>query len=206
MRHQACLPQSWWQFSVEHTVHMYNRTPQRRLNWQTPYELLYGERPSIDHLRVFGCGAYVFIPAETRANKLAPKSELMIYLGNASGTNSFVFMRAPNNTLYYAAHCIFDESMFPKCPKQAKLPTTWLHKDAPIHHYHEDIPPVDEEVTPPTWVRETTRNPSKGATSSKYVPPSKTRVEPPELSQDELNDSSSSESEMEPEKAPSPPP
>jgi len=85
MRYLACLPQSWWEFSVEHAVHVYNRTPLRRLNWQTPFQLLWGERPTIDHLRVFGCGAYVFIPAETRANKLAPKSELMTYLGNAPG-------------------------------------------------------------------------------------------------------------------------
>ena len=123
MRHHACLPQSWWQFSVEHAVHVYNQTPLRRLNWQTPYELLYGERPSIDHLRVFGCGAYVFIPVETRANKLAPRSELMTYLGNAPGASGFVFMRGPNNILFYATHCIFDESMFPKCPKVASQPT-----------------------------------------------------------------------------------
>ena len=33
----------------------------------------------------FRIGAYVFIPAEIRTNKLAPKSELMTYLGNAPG-------------------------------------------------------------------------------------------------------------------------
>jgi len=92
MRHQACVPPSWWEFSVEHALHVYNRTPLRHLNWQTPYQLLHGERPSVAHLRVFGCGAYVFIPAETRANKLAPKSELMTYLGNVPGANGFVFM------------------------------------------------------------------------------------------------------------------
>jgi len=92
MRHQACAPPSWWEFSVEHALHVYNRTPLRRLNWQTPYQLLHGEWPSAAHLRVFGCGAYVFIPAETRANKLAPRSELMTYLRNTPGANSFVFM------------------------------------------------------------------------------------------------------------------
>ena len=46
----TCLPQSWWQFSVEHATHVYNQTPLCRLNWQTPYALLYRERPSIDHL------------------------------------------------------------------------------------------------------------------------------------------------------------
>jgi len=156
MRFLACLPQSWWQFSVEHAVHVYNRTPLRRLNWQTPFQLLWGERPSIDHLRVFGCGAYVFIPAETRANKLAPKSELMTYLGNAPGADGFVFMRGPNNTLYYATQCIFDESMFPKCPKPAKTPSTRLHQEnAPPQHYHADDPPVDEEDAPKERVPKT---------------------------------------------------
>ena len=27
MRHHACLPKSWWEFCVEYTVHVYNRTP-----------------------------------------------------------------------------------------------------------------------------------------------------------------------------------
>ena len=82
---QACIPQSWWEFSIEHATHVYNCTLMRHLNWQTPYTLLYEERPSVEHLRVFGCGAYVFLPVEVRANKLAPKSELMTYLGNAPG-------------------------------------------------------------------------------------------------------------------------
>ncbi|PIL26313.1 hypothetical protein GSI_12069 [Ganoderma sinense ZZ0214-1] len=81
MRHDACIPQSWWEFSFEHAAHLHNRTPTRRLEWRTPYELLNGTKPDISHLRVFGCGAYVFLPPEVRKNKLSPKSELMIYLG-----------------------------------------------------------------------------------------------------------------------------
>jgi hypothetical protein len=40
---------------------------------KTPYELLKGRPPRIDHLRSFGCLAYVYIPAETRS-KLAPSA------------------------------------------------------------------------------------------------------------------------------------
>jgi hypothetical protein len=121
----------------------------RRHGWQTPYQLLYGEIPSIDHLRIFGCGAYVFIPAERRADKLAPKSEMMTYLGNAPGAGGFVFMRSPNNVLFYSTHCIFDESMFPKCPKMVKEPNTRLQENAPpSHHKHENSIPVDEEAAP----------------------------------------------------------
>ena len=62
LRFDACLPQSYWEFSVEFTVHVYNRTPVKHIAWRTPFEVLNGKIPDISHLRVFGCGAYVYIP------------------------------------------------------------------------------------------------------------------------------------------------
>ena len=47
MCHQACLPQSWWEFAVEHTVHLYNQTPIKHLEWHIPYKLLYHSAPDI---------------------------------------------------------------------------------------------------------------------------------------------------------------
>ena len=58
---EACLPQSYGEFSVEFAVHVYNRTPVKHIAWCTPYEVLNGKIPDISHLRVFGCGAYVYI-------------------------------------------------------------------------------------------------------------------------------------------------
>jgi hypothetical protein len=71
MRLEACLPQSWWEFSLEHAIHVYNRTPICHLSWQTPHQQLEKEKPSVKHLRVFSCGAYAFIPAEVCNNKMA---------------------------------------------------------------------------------------------------------------------------------------
>ncbi|KIJ06081.1 hypothetical protein PAXINDRAFT_92535, partial [Paxillus involutus ATCC 200175] len=85
MRHEACIPQSWWEFTTQQATHVYNRLPMDRLNWRTPFELLNGKQPDISHFRVFGCGAYVWLHPDVRANKLAAKSELMIYLGSAPG-------------------------------------------------------------------------------------------------------------------------
>ncbi|EIM91169.1 ribonuclease H-like protein, partial [Stereum hirsutum FP-91666 SS1] len=112
MRFQACLPESWWEFSINHAVHVYNRTPIRRLEWKTPYEALHGSVPRIDHLRVLGCGAYVFLHEDVRKNKLAPKSELMTYLGTSDGGHGNIFMRE-NNSMFTAAHALFDENLFP---------------------------------------------------------------------------------------------
>jgi len=76
MRQQACLPNSWWEFCVLHANYIYNHTPMRRLNWKTPSEAIDKEKPDLSHLRILGCGAYVFIPEEVRKNKLSPKSKL----------------------------------------------------------------------------------------------------------------------------------
>jgi hypothetical protein len=140
MRLQACLPQSWWEFALDHATHVYNRTPMRRLEWRTPTERLNKERLTVEHLRVFGCAAYVFIPAEVRENKLAPRSELMTYLGNHPGGKGWIFMRGPNNIIFSAAQATFDESLYPKCPKASVRPYTRLQTPAPVtpHPCHCD--------------------------------------------------------------------
>ena len=121
LRFQACLPQSWWEFAFDYATHIYNQTPMCRLEWCTPQEWLSKVWPSVDHLRVLGCRAYIFIPTEIRENKLAPKAELMTFLGNHSGGKGYIFMRGPNNVIFSAAHATFDESMFPRCPRTVPL-------------------------------------------------------------------------------------
>ena len=78
MRHLACLPDSWWEFATAHATHIYNRTPLSCLQWHTPYEALHSKQPQVDHLHIFGCTTYVFLPTDVRADKLAPKLELMV--------------------------------------------------------------------------------------------------------------------------------
>ena len=63
MCHQACIPDSWWEFAFAHTTHIYNHTLVARLKWCTPHEMFKGEMPIIDYLHIFGCGAFVYPPA-----------------------------------------------------------------------------------------------------------------------------------------------
>jgi len=111
----ACLPDLYWEFAVQHAVHVYNCTPKRGLNWRTPHELIYRAPPTVSYLCVFRCAAYVHLPADTCGGKLQPKSQLMIYLGTVPGNeHNYLFMR-PNNTLHIYAHAVFDENLFPRC-------------------------------------------------------------------------------------------
>ena len=76
MRHQACLPRSWWEFCVEYSVHVYNRTPIKRLKSKTPHEAINRDKPDISHLWILGCGAYVFLHEDVQQDVLSPHAEL----------------------------------------------------------------------------------------------------------------------------------
>ena len=141
MQIEACLPQSWWEFSIEHAVHCYNRTSVKRLNWRTPFEAITGKKPDISRMRVFGCGAYVYIPPTRRHNKLSPKSELMVFLGETEGMKGYHFMRS-GNIIFHAAQALFDEELYPRCKTQPKHSTTRVDKP------RADQPPLNNEDAP----------------------------------------------------------
>ena len=105
MRLEACLPKSWWEYATMHACHVYNRTPMHRLNWRTAYESLNGDQPRIDHLQIFGCGAWVHLSPEVRKDKLSPKAELMTYVGVAPGGHGYLFMRE-SNAEFTDAHAV----------------------------------------------------------------------------------------------------
>jgi hypothetical protein len=150
MHLDACLPESWWEFAALHAVHVYNLSPMRHLQWCTPYEALHKAAPEVSHLRVFGCGAYVHIPEEHRVNKLAPKSELMVYTGHTEGVKAFTFLHLKNNTVYIGATALFDKNFFPKCETTKRRGVT--HLDEPIEQHGpvpQPSPIVDDDGDTP---------------------------------------------------------
>jgi len=152
MHHQACLPDSWWEFSVLHVNYLYNCTPVQCLDWQTLKGYLDEFKPDLSHLRILGCGAYIFIHKDLRANKLSPKSELMTFLGYRDGHElNMMFMCAPNNVIFTAATALFDECLFPKCAKHKVPPVTQIQEpeEPKISIETESVPDEDAPFTPP---------------------------------------------------------
>jgi len=54
----ACMPLNFWAEAVLTSTYLINRRPSNVLNGQTPYELLYLQQPSYEHLRIFGCTCF----------------------------------------------------------------------------------------------------------------------------------------------------
>eukprot|EP00253_Pinus_taeda_P031455 PITA_31455 len=57
-----------------------SRSPSSALEDKTPQEVWTGKNPSLSHLRLFGCDAYVHVPKEKRTN-LDSKSKKCIFIG-----------------------------------------------------------------------------------------------------------------------------
>ena len=152
----TCLPESWWEFSVNHVVYLYNRTPIKRLDWITPFEKIEGETPDVSNFKVYGCAAYVYLPPKVRKNKLSPKSELMIFLGFEDGYKGYLFMHLPKNSLFRGATAIFAESVFPKCDNSvlgsSLLPPSLIDNDEPVEDLTDSMDNHsfgDDHIAPP---------------------------------------------------------
>ena len=68
MLKSADLPGSLWSEAIKTAAYIMNRVLNRR-DKITPYEQWHGNKPSVAHLRVFGCKAYTWIP-EVKRKKL----------------------------------------------------------------------------------------------------------------------------------------
>eukprot|EP00253_Pinus_taeda_P027342 PITA_27342 len=76
----AGLGQEFWAEAVDTACYLVNRSPLSTLEDKTPQEVWTGKKPSLSHLRVFGCDAYVHVP-ELKRTKLDSKSQKCIFIG-----------------------------------------------------------------------------------------------------------------------------
>ena len=71
----ANLPNSFWAEAVATAVYLRNRSESSALKEDlTPYEIWYGRKHDVSHLRVFGCIAYSHIP-DSQCRKLDKKAQ-----------------------------------------------------------------------------------------------------------------------------------
>ena len=70
----AGLGQEFWAEALDTACYLVNGSPSSALEDKTPQVVWTGKKPSLSHLRVFGCDAYVHVPKEKRT-KLDSKSE-----------------------------------------------------------------------------------------------------------------------------------
>lgn len=97
--------------------YLHNRTPVKALGWKTPHELVYDRKPSLAHLRMFGCRAYALRKVIKRTDKLSPRA-LIGYLVGIDSRNIFriwlpgASSRGHLGKVIRTRDVTFDESLF----------------------------------------------------------------------------------------------
>ncbi len=79
MLEDSGLGEELWAKAMVTTNYTYNRLPSR-VHWKTPWEKFFGEKPDMNHMRVFGARAYMHIPKENR-KKMQSVSERGVFVG-----------------------------------------------------------------------------------------------------------------------------
>ena len=86
----------------------------------TPHKVWISKKPSLTHLRVFGCDSYVQVPKENRS-KLDKKAGKCIFIGYKYGIKGYKLWNSTTKKVVYSQDVVFREmkSVF----KQEVLPS-----------------------------------------------------------------------------------
>ena len=126
MLSDAGLPNTYWGDAILYTTHILNQVPTRALAGDlTPHEAFIGNKPSIAHLRIFGCKAHVHVPDE-KCCKLDAKSIECIFLGFAENQKAYVCMHRPSRQIFESWDIVFDEGNT-NAPSHVKIDNTSLN-------------------------------------------------------------------------------
>jgi hypothetical protein len=112
LRFQGDLPISFWGECVLTAGYLINRTPTPVLRGKTPYEMLYGQAPSYDHLKVFGCLCYAHNLGKT-SDKFASRSRKCVFVGYPSGKKGWKLFDLDSQRYFVSRDVKFFETEFP---------------------------------------------------------------------------------------------
>eukprot|EP00253_Pinus_taeda_P014620 PITA_14620 len=94
--------------AADTTCYLVNRSPSSALEDNTPQEVSTSKKPSLSHLRVFGCDAYLHVPKEKRT-KLDNKSKKCIFIGYKDGLKGYKLWNLVTKKVLYNRDVVFRE-------------------------------------------------------------------------------------------------
>jgi len=165
MLFEADLDNELWAEAVVTANYIRNRSPASNRD-ATPWELMFGDKPDVSNMIVFGARAYVHVPAELRT-KLDSHTDKGIMVGYEPGKKGYRIYLDYNNTVVTAKDVIFDERL-PEV-KLAPLDDDTITVPEPTAPPSLPSPPDPGESTP-SEDQVKTPAPSKGRTTSDHPP------------------------------------
>ncbi|KAF5323122.1 hypothetical protein D9611_009267 [Ephemerocybe angulata] len=134
------LPPMFWGFAILTAAYTANRTPTSTLSSGiTPFEALFGKKPDVSHLRVFGCRCFPLTPSEIRP-KLSPYRREAIFIGYESDRVGWRCMLTTGKILF-SNDVIFDEGTMGRLAGRRAV-----SDDAEDHEIEDDRTGTDSQA------------------------------------------------------------
>ncbi|XP_012442163.1 uncharacterized protein LOC105767196 [Gossypium raimondii] len=108
---QSKLSSIFWAEGVNTSVYLLNRLPTHAVKDKTPFEAWYDFKPTVSHLKVFGCMCFVLVPAERRT-KLEKRSVPGIFIGYSSSKKGYRVFDPSTNKVLVSRDVKIDEGRF----------------------------------------------------------------------------------------------
>jgi hypothetical protein len=80
---------------VDNACYLVNRSPSSVLVEKNPQEIWNVKKPSLEHVKVFSCDAYVYVRKENRSN-MDNKVEKCIFIGYKYGMKGYNLLEPRN--------------------------------------------------------------------------------------------------------------
>ncbi|GAA0162208.1 transmembrane signal receptor [Lithospermum erythrorhizon] len=102
------MPKYFWSEAAVWTCHILNRCPTLSVKDVTPQEKWSKVKPTVDHLRIWGCLAHAHVPKQSRS-KLDERSTLCIFIGIYSNTKAYRLYDVKGEKLIISRDVVFEE-------------------------------------------------------------------------------------------------
>ena len=144
------VPKYLWAEAVNTAVYILNRTPSTQTPNSTPFEMWYKRRPTLEHIKTFGCEAYVHIPDQKRT-KLDPKSKKLILVGYDNNSSNYRLFDVSTRKITISRSVIFNEKAngFVDKPDSIEIAVNFENKDLVLEtHQNQVVQESNLEVLP----------------------------------------------------------
>lgn len=108
MLQDANMDYKYWGEAILTACFTRNRLPSSSLQFKSPYEVWYKEKPDYSKMRVFGSLAFAHVPKELRT-KLEPKASECRFLGYSAGVKGYRLVDMRTNKVIVSRDVIFEE-------------------------------------------------------------------------------------------------
>ena len=101
----STVPVSFWEYALQTSMYILNDAPSKSV-LQTPHELWIGRKPSLQHLRIFGCPTHVL---KGKTEKMESHIETCIFVGYPKGTKGYYFNSPSDLKVFVSTNAKFLE-------------------------------------------------------------------------------------------------